>query len=75
MALALKYAGSFKKDPEVVMAAVLENSRALQFADELVNKGGDDAKKVVMAAVRKYGRVFIYAGPFKEDPEVVTAAV
>ena len=57
------------------MAAVREHGRALQFAHELVNKGGDDAKAVVMAAVRKDGMALRYAGPFKEDPEVVMAAV
>ena len=44
----MAYAGPFKEDPEVVMAAVLENGSALKYADQF-----KEDREIVMAAVRR----------------------
>jgi hypothetical protein len=60
------------KDKEVVLAAVSQNGRALEYAH--ANLQND--KEVVLAAVRQNGRALQYAhADLKKDKEVVLAAV
>ncbi len=62
----------FKKDREIVLAAVKQSGSALHFADESLKKD----REVVLAAVQQNGLAFEYADErLKKDKEIVLAAV
>ncbi len=62
----------FKKDREIVLAAVQQNGWALQFADESLKKD----RAIVLAAVKQYSWALRYADEtLQKDREIVLAAV
>ena len=68
----LEELGELRKDKEVVMAAVLQNGDALQYASPALQKDRD----VVMAAVSQNGDALCYASSaLKRDRDIVLAAV
>jgi hypothetical protein len=72
------YAKRLKEDKEVVLAAVREHWRALEFASDgnMIFGGLKGDKEVVPAAVKSNGKALQYASDgLKNDKEVVLAAV
>jgi hypothetical protein len=66
------YLEPFKGDKEIILTAVSNDSRALQYASEELKAD----KEFVLAAISQDGRALEYASPeLKNDKEVVLAAI
>lgn len=62
----------FRRNPDIVLAAVKQNGIALRVADPLLQKDRD----IVLAAVKRNGYALEFAdGSLKEDRDIVLAAV
>ncbi len=62
----------FKKDREIVLAAVQKNGMTLEYADESLKKD----REIVLAAVQQTGYVLKFADKsLKKDREIVLAAI
>ena len=62
----------YRKDPKIVMYAVMQDGGNLQFADEGLRKNFD----IVMEAVKNKGEAIMFADPtLKADPKIVMAAI
>ena len=61
----------FKGDKEIVMAAVMNDGTAIQFASPELQAD----KEVVMAAVRNNGSALHFLPAFKKDPELIKLAI
>lgn len=67
-----KYAGGFKSDPDVVLAAIKLNPMVLQYASEDLKNN----KKIVLEAVKRNPLAIQFASnELKNDKEIVSTAV
>ena len=70
--LTLKYLHHLKKNKKIVLEAVKQNGKALQFADKIFKKD----KKIVLEAVKQAGSALQFADKiFKKDKKIVLVAL